>query len=515
MYKWIFLCFDLIVVALSPFIALAVRNNFQLSWWIIERHLVYAEFSVSIASIIFIITGTHKGIWRYTSLHDFMRILAAVTMIILFTMFAMFALDRLDNISRSIPLIQWGIIIASMSCLRLVTRLIHKRGQSRKISLTRQKKEQILVVGLNDVAELYLRCIEDLASGAFSIVGILDESDKLKGRLIHHHRVLGSPVDLPIILAQLNVHGVEVHRVVITMPFRDLSQDSQDMLLKYERSGPLILDMFEERLGLRPDSGEKSPLSDNEDTNFAEMSSTMAERQIPSRKSGYAFVKRTLDIIGALLLLAFALPLMPLVSLLVAIDVGLPLTFWQQRPGLNGRPFKLFKYRTMSAGHDADGNSIPNEERLSFFGRFLRRIRLDELPQLYNILVGEMSFVGPRPLLPKDQPQEYILRLSMRPGLTGWSQINGGKLVSMEDKMLMDCWYVNHASFRLDMRIIFGTIKTVIWGERLNVDAIRLAYEDQGRTWPGEKQLALIKEKELGNPFLCRPAENGLKQWFS
>ncbi len=497
MRKWFFLCFDLIIVALSPFMALAILNNFQLSWSDARNHLVYALIGLGVAVVVFMIAETHKGVWRYTSLHDFMRILAAVTIIILFSMFVLFTLERLVNLPRSVPLIQWGVIVAVMSCLRLATRLIYKQGSSRRVSLANQKKEQVLVVGLTNVAELYSRCVRDLASGSISIVGVLDESAELKGRRLHHHKVLGSPVDLPQILTQLNVHGVEVHRVVVTMPFKELSKVSQEMLLRFERSGPLTLDLFEERLGFRPGEDGKSLSASNESRESRESGETAKafdpakQADVPQTRMGYAFVKRAMDITGALVLLVVALPVLPLICLLVAIDVGLPLTFWQQRPGKNCRPFKLFKYRTMATGHDLNGKRIPDEERLSSFGRFLRRSRLDELPQLYNILIGEMSFVGPRPLLPKDQPEDFTLRLSMRPGLTGWAQVNGGKLVTMEDKMVMDSWYVRHASFRLDMLIIFFTIQMVVRGERLNADAIRSAYKDQRRVGNGEKHLGV------------------------
>ena len=139
-------------------------------------------------------------------------------------------------------------------------------------------------------------------------------------------------------------------------------------------------------------------------------------------------------------------PLFAAITLFIAIDLGLPVVFWQSRPGRYGRPFKLYKFRTMRAPHDEQGNRIPDERRVSKLGALLRLTRLDELPQLYNILVGEMSFVGPRPLLISHHEPGTHDRLLVRPGLTGWAQVNGGRKLSTEDKATLDLWYVAHLS---------------------------------------------------------------------
>jgi lipopolysaccharide/colanic/teichoic acid biosynthesis glycosyltransferase len=129
----------------------------------------------------------------------------------------------------------------------------------------------------------------------------------------------------------------------------------------------------------------------------------------------------------------------------------------------------------MRAAHDSAGNRIPDELRCSKVGHFLRRTRLDELPQLYNILVGEMSFVGPRPLLPIDQPENKNLRLLVRPGLTGWAQVNGGRDLAPEEKAVLDVWYIAHASLWLDIRIVLRTVIEMVKGERPRGEAVRAA----------------------------------------
>jgi len=182
----------------------------------------------------------------------------------------------------------------------------------------------------------------------------------------------------------------------------------------------------------------------------------------------YHSVKRVIDAAAAMCIGVVLMPVFALVALLIAIDVGFPLVFWQQRPGKDGRPFKLFKFRTMRGGHDAQGNRIADDLRSSRIGRFLRRSWLDELPQLYNILVGEMSFVGPRPLLCVDQPKGHTMRLAVRPGLTGWAQVNGGRNILPEEKAELDVWYIMNASLLLDMKILLRTFSRMILGGEMN-----------------------------------------------
>ena len=183
-------------------------------------------------------------------------------------------------------------------------------------------------------------------------------------------------------------------------------------------------------------------------------------------------------VFGAAFLMFTLAPITVVVAFIVALDVGFPLIFWQQRPGLCGRPFKMYKFRTMRAPHDKHWKRIPDDQRSSAVGNILRHTRLDELPQLYNVLLGDMSFVGPRPLLPRDQSPDYAARLSVRPGITGWAQVNGGRIISTPDKWILDIWYVQNASLLLDLKIVLGTVKMVLFGDRLNTEAVHRARRD-------------------------------------
>ncbi|NQS71811.1 MAG: sugar transferase [Desulfobulbaceae bacterium] len=187
---------------------------------------------------------------------------------------------------------------------------------------------------------------------------------------------------------------------------------------------------------------------------------------------GYAcFGKRLLDLGMVLLALTLLWPVLLCLTMLVRLKLGAPVFFRQTRPGLHGRPFRLIKFRTMRDAFDAQGKPLPDAERLTPFGRWLRATSLDELPELWNVLKGEMSLVGPRPLLMEYLPlysAEQARRHEVKPGITGWAQINGRNALSWEEKFELDLWYVDHQSFWLDVQIIALTIKKVLLRESIS-----------------------------------------------
>ena len=177
------------------------------------------------------------------------------------------------------------------------------------------------------------------------------------------------------------------------------------------------------------------------------------------------FGKRLTDLGLALAALALLWPVLLCLAVLVRLQLGVPVLFRQTRPGLHGRPFSILKFRTMTDARDAQGNLLPDGERLTRFGRFLRSASLDELPELFNVLRGDMSLVGPRPLLMAYLPlysPEQARRHEVRPGITGWAQVNGRNALSWEEKFAMDVWYVDHRSLRLDVKILVLTVRKVL-----------------------------------------------------
>ena len=177
--------------------------------------------------------------------------------------------------------------------------------------------------------------------------------------------------------------------------------------------------------------------------------------------------KRVIDVVGASTALVLLSPLLAVVALLVRLRMGAPVLFRQQRPGRDGRPFVMTKFRTMTDRRDANGALLPDADRLTALGRFLRRTSLDELPELLNVVHGDMSLVGPRPLLMEYLPlysAEQARRHEVRPGITGWAQVNGRNALTWDEKFALDVWYVDHRSPRLDFEILAKTVSQVFSG---------------------------------------------------
>mgnify|MGYP000129654627 FL=1 len=187
----------------------------------------------------------------------------------------------------------------------------------------------------------------------------------------------------------------------------------------------------------------------------------------------YKFIKRTIDILAASLALLVLSPVYFIVARKVAKNLGTPVIFSQQRPGLHGKIFTMKKFRSMRDAHDEHGNVLPDNERLTDFGIKLRNSSLDELPGLWSVLKGDMSLVGPRPLLVEYLPlysKQQARRHDAKPGITGWAQVNGRNAISWPDKFKLDVWYIDHQSLWLDIKIILLTVKKVFSQADINAD---------------------------------------------
>ena len=184
-------------------------------------------------------------------------------------------------------------------------------------------------------------------------------------------------------------------------------------------------------------------------------------------------LKPFLDRVGALLLIFLFSPFILLTAVAVRVGVGKPLFFVQERPGLHGKLFRIYKFRTMTNEQDENGELLPDELRLHGAGKIIRSLSLDELPQLFNVLKGEMSFIGPRPLLVEYLPlynNEQKKRHDVKPGITGWAQVNGRNAIDWEKRFELDLYYVKHLSFALDMKIAWLTVKKVFLREGVSAD---------------------------------------------
>jgi len=181
--------------------------------------------------------------------------------------------------------------------------------------------------------------------------------------------------------------------------------------------------------------------------------------------------KTVLDLVASSIAVLILLPVLAGIALLVRVLLGHPVLFRQKRPGLAGRPFELLKFRTMTEAKDAEGNLLPDDKRITRFGRFLRRTSLDELPELLNVLKGKMSLVGPRPLLMEYLERytvEQARRHEVKPGITGWAQVNGRNALAWEEKFKLDVWYVDHVGLWLDLKILAMTAGQVAMGKGIS-----------------------------------------------
>jgi lipopolysaccharide/colanic/teichoic acid biosynthesis glycosyltransferase len=485
---------DLLLVAFATVLAILLRGDIGPG----VDFIPFISISIGVAFIVFLVGGLDRTLWRYSSIADYPQIVVLTVLIVLTTFVLTFAVNRLQGIARSLPILQGLLIVIVLISARSAARIwfgkqIYRNGEGQ---VSGYPCETVLVAGVNAVSELFLRSVQEFAFQQVQVAGILAEEPMLRGRAIQQRPILGTIEELPNVLGSLEVHGVTIDRIVVATTADRLSPRALESLLEVERSSDIVVQFLSERLGFEDLSRTSSVFSEQE-RRVGQRAVALADAvHLNSTRKSFWILKRIVDGFAAAFLMIILAPIAALVGLVVALDIGFPLIFWQQRPGLHGRPFKLFKFRTMGAPHDKHLRRVPDEQRLSAVGRFLRRTRLDELPQLYNVLIGDMSFVGPRPLLPCDQSPDYAARLSVRPGITGWAQINGGRIISPHNKAILDIWYVNKASFVLDLKIVLRTMQMVLFGDRFNAEAVSQARRDLDQL-PG---LNLILWAELAGP---------------
>jgi lipopolysaccharide/colanic/teichoic acid biosynthesis glycosyltransferase len=497
MRKFVSFVIDFFLVAMATAAAFALRENFDFSWAKMSTLATYFGFTLATAAVVIPLLGLNRSVWRYSSMTDYLYLLAASLLITFGAVAASFVATRMDGVARSIPILQPVLILVFLAAARVFMRLRHA-GRQKSVKQLSQEVEDlhrpsVVILGMTRLTELYLQSAHELNPGQVQVAGLIGRDERHTGRLMHRYPVLGVPDQIPEILKRLEVHGVFVDRILVTARRDSLGEDVLALLRDLEATSTVRVEWLAEALGLEEarSPGAADPVGEGKreaaPNPHSQLSLNSEEAALLTidvgerdklQQNRYWAVKRGLDILGASLLITALFPLIVIVAVLVLIDVGRPILFWQQRPGLGGRPFRLYKLRTMGPALDVEGRKIPDEERFSAIGRFLRRTRLDELPQLYHILKGEMSFVGPRPLLPIDQPVGYAARLLVRPGLTGWAQVRGGRHLTALDKAALDVWYVRNASLKLDIEIVLRTAVMVLFGERVSAEALQRAWTE-------------------------------------
>ncbi len=483
----LYLFADILLILLATLTAIVLRDNFDVS---LERAAVLGPYLLStvlVSSLLLPLFGANRVIWRFTTLPDHLRISGVISATVVGTVLLVFAFNRLELVPRSLPFLQFNVAMIFLVGARVLFKLHHNARCSRRRQLAPLKvadeaaAEMVLLVGLSQLTETYLHSIAELAPRAIRVAGILGRKERHIGRLVASHKVLGLPEQLDRVLDELEVKGIAVDRIVVTATIASFSREERRALAAAQRHRSIKVQYLSQELGFEPASSQErlDARSGNGQLAGAGLKFEIAPDELESmRKRTYWKVKRAIDVSVSLLLLTVLFPLLVILGLAVAVTIGWPLVFWQQRPGLGARPFRLYKLRTFGPALATDGRKLSDEERASRFGNFLRRTRLDELPQLFNILRGDMSFIGPRPLLPRDQHEAYRARLLVRPGLSGWAQVVGGRTISPEDKAALDIWYVRNANLMLDIGVVLRTIPMVVFGERISRRLIERAWRD-------------------------------------
>lgn len=462
MRKYIYLVYDLACVAAALVAALYLRHGIPLiqEGRPEDLYLLFAV-TMAVAFVVFSLMKIHTSMWRYTSSAELMTLMIAVAVVVLVTNSSLFLISRLEMMPRSVPPMHWGLAVVAMAGSRLLTRKLFGPARDSKQGAL---KQHVLIVGVGHTAELYLQFIKRIVRHHVIVEGLIDSDPTLTHRIFQRHEILGTMEDLPQILEKFLVHGIQIRQIVLTQMFDDLPSEEQQQLLDLENKGLIEIVHFAKHMAPQARHGIKKNTSD-----FYHKLNAIDKSAYEKPPGIYPYFKRFIDIVIGLVLILTLLPLMMITCLIVALDVGFPVIFWQQRPGLYGRPFRLVKFRTMrQAGRRLNEDRLSHKSgdtlRTTLIGKWLRQLRLDELPQLFHIVGGSMSLVGPRPLLPEDQPARGQLRLSVRPGVTGWAQIHGGDALTPQEKLELDLWYIRHMSLWLDLKILLRTL-IVIWKE--------------------------------------------------
>ena len=475
---------DLLVAALSFPAALVLRasGNWVVDdqWGDLGQALIVSSYSVplfvAIAAACFAGLGVYRHFWRYAAFPDLVPVLKAASLAILLFLPVMFVIDRLGGVPRSAPFIQWLVLVVGLCGSRLAYASFVAPRSLDGGGVAAQRWQPVLLVGANDGASLLIQLLHAHPRSACQIVGILDDRPDYRGRTIQQVPVLGGLDELPSVVASLGVHGKRPTHLVLAAPVDELDGTTvQRMLAMAADQGVQHVELVEllSLLGKVADQDESTVARP------APAAITPA-----SRPQLYPHVKRAIDVVVSATVLILATPAMLAIAAAIWLELGNPVIFHQVRPGRHLRNFTLYKFRTLRDGHLADGTVLGDDERLSSVGWFLRRTRLDELPQLWNVLVGDMSLIGPRPLLPRDLPtlgDTLHERFQLRPGITGWAQVNGGHLLTTEQKLKLDLAYTRKPSVAFDTLIAWRTARMMLLGEAVNEREIdRIKEEPEG-----------------------------------
>ena len=465
---------DVCWALLTPCFALLIRDVdliFRLDWATVA---LYSTLTAGFSLIGFFVFRVQDETIHCFSVYDTLDIAKAVAFAELSSCVALFFLTRLDGIPRSVPIIHGLLLAAGLIAIRA---FLTARQSGNDPENCDTRNASTILIGANRCASFFIRLQNALNSNQ-RVIAVLDEKPSMLGRTVSGVRIIGVPQDIQSIVDEFVIHGIHAEQVIVAGEPDVISTASLLEVQRVCRDRGIELAFLPRMIGKRVSNTDNS----------ASAPRVISSAQLVPLPSFFR-VKRCIDILASMALIVLLFPVLMAAAVLVLVDVGMPMLFWQRRLGHDGRPFHIYKFRTLRPPFDAGGNRIPQDARLSSIGRFLRATRMDELPQLLNVLTGDMSLIGPRPLLPEDQPPNTRIRLLVRPGITGWAQINGGKLVGPHEKEKLDEWYIRNASLWLDLRIALMTLKVLLDSSQVSpeakVDAEQVQVKSGHVAWRG------------------------------
>jgi lipopolysaccharide/colanic/teichoic acid biosynthesis glycosyltransferase len=454
----------------APFAALALRDDnllrFDFSSQESREIFQYALITVACALPLVAAFRLQDELTRDFAFADVWRIVCAAGIATSASAAVTFTLSRLDFIPRSTPLIYGIVLVAGLFGIRAIARIVTSRRIGHEDAAGAPGRSQIrrvIVVGVDRFSSVAMKLVQCQAPRSVEIVAALDPRDRLFDRTVNGVRIVGAPPDLGEIVKEYAEHGIRAHEVWVSDELIAARPEARSEVFDACRLAGVSCSTLSEALNLVP-----APFDFE-----AELEASAPVAPAPL----YFRFRWPLEAITAAALLVTLAPFAAAVGAVVAFDLGMPLVFWQERIGRGGRKFFLYKFRTYRPPFDRAGGVVPGHRRMSRTGEIIRRTRLDEIPQLWNVVRGEMSLIGPRPLLPVDQPADPRTRLLVRPGITGWAQVNGATALTADEKEALDAWYIRHASLALDLRVALRTIRYLGRGERKDGGAIEEAVE--------------------------------------
>ncbi len=488
---------DIVATVLAFLAAFLLRSDWDFAGTIGHATLFSLCALALIAAASYHVIGLYRGLWSHTSSFDILVVVKAVTLMTAGFLTFLFLFNQLAGVPRSVPLIHWFISVVVLSGSRLLhawrrRRQQHAAGRAGLDPIG----DPVLLIGCNPATALYLASLHAQPDRRERVVGILDnDRGQYLGRTLHQVPVIGRIEEAERCIQELAVHGVFPRRIIIVDQDQGRLDAAKAIIAALEVKFGITLELAADAFPANPVlSAPSSPLG--------------IDRLEPN---DYLRLRYLIDRTVAALLILLLAPCFLVAACAVLLDVGRPIMFLQVRPGFCLRPFVLAKFRTMRRAVTAQGEVLSDEQRVSPLGRWLRRTKLDELPQLLSIVKGDMAFIGPRPLLPRDLPPDAVERATVRPGVTGWAQVNGGHQLGNEQKLQLDLWYIKHASIALDLKIVFLTLRTIVLGEQIN----RIEIGRAAAHWALRRMAAADHRPDPAQAPADAPRQPGRARWHA